>query len=101
MSTGLECVFTEPVQGEWFYIMQNWDCPVGAWDWREYATAYGPFATEDEAIAHLQACHANPGGWWSEPYVEGKAIDDVEQKLFAAARERFATTYRREPSWWF
>ena len=37
MSTGLECRFIEAK-------------PL---DWREHATAYGPFDTEDEAVEHL------------------------------------------------
>jgi hypothetical protein len=63
MSSGLECDFYEPVEGRWFYVLQDYDCPVGAWDWREYATAYGPFPTQDAAMQHLDRYHANPGGF--------------------------------------
>ena len=62
MSTGLECEFFEPKQGQWFYALQDYSCPVGAWDWREHAQAYGPFDSEEKAQKHLRDNHANPGG---------------------------------------
>lgn len=62
MSTGLECEFFEPKRGDWYYALQDWSCPVGAWDWREYATCYGPFSTYEAACEHLRVNHANPGG---------------------------------------
>lgn len=68
MSTGLECEFvpvttsTPSPTTVWFYILENWNAPKMAWDWREYATAYGPFASYEEADAHLTKNHPNPGG---------------------------------------
>lgn len=62
MSTGLECMFIEPKPNRWYYVLQDWSCPVGAWDWREYAKAYGPFRSENAANEHLRRHHANPGG---------------------------------------
>lgn len=62
MSTGLECEFIQWKPDEWYYVLQDWDCPVGAFDWREYATAYGPFKSEEKADEHLRNNHANPGG---------------------------------------
>lgn len=53
MSTGLECEFIEVEGKGHYYILQNWDCPVGAWNWREHATAYGPFPIEERAEEHL------------------------------------------------
>ncbi len=88
MSTGFECYFRETAPGEWFYVLQDADCPVGAWDWREHATAYGPFASEELAEAHMDDYQANPGGWWTDHYVEGYKPDEVEAKLFASARKR-------------
>ncbi|HSE44246.1 MAG TPA: hypothetical protein VLA89_02845 [Gemmatimonadales bacterium] len=88
MSTGFECYFAEVTPGEWFYVLQNWDCPVGAWDWREYATAYGPFTSIEGARTHLRDNHANPGGYSTHEYEPGKELDEVEQKLFADAREK-------------
>lgn len=66
MSTGLECEFFEREDG-WRYILQNYDCPVGAWDWREFATTYGPFPTLRVAQKHLRDYHANPGGYSVSP----------------------------------
>lgn len=62
MSTGLECEIIHYDKGEWYVILQNGDCPVRCWDWREYATAYGPFPTGEKAREHLRDNHANPGG---------------------------------------
>lgn len=98
MSTGFECYFVEVTPGEWFYVLQNWDCPVGAWDWREYATAYGPFTSEEEAQKHLRDNHANPGGYSTHPWSPDSRSDEVEEKLIADAREkslrRFTQPYR-------
>ena len=62
MSTGLECEFIRTPENTWYYALQDWDCPAEAWDWRERATAYGPFVTQEAAIEHLDRNHANPGG---------------------------------------
>lgn len=97
MSTGLECEIVEVTPGEWFYVLQNWDCPVGAWDWREYATAYGPFGSEDEAEQHLSDHHANPGGWSVVEYEPGAKLSETEQTLFADARERKLQASARRP----
>ena len=62
MSTGLECLFLEKNDGEWYYILENWNAPKHAWDWLDYATAYGPFNSEAKAREDLSTNHANPGG---------------------------------------
>ena len=62
MSSGMECNFFEAEPGKWFYILQNWDCPAGAWDWREYASCCGGFPSEEAAREHLRENHSNPGG---------------------------------------
>ena len=62
MSTGLECVFVERSNDEWYYILEDWGAPVNAWDWMDYATAYGPFRNKKEGLEDLSRCHANPGG---------------------------------------
>jgi hypothetical protein len=62
MSTGLECEFVKWNEKEWYYILESWDSPKGAWDWREYANAYGPFTSQEAADDDLRANHANPGG---------------------------------------
>lgn len=63
MSTGLECLFFKITEtGEWFYALEDWKTPKGAFDWRVYATGYGPFETEVAARQHLHDHHPNPGG---------------------------------------
>lgn len=86
MSTGCECAFIEVKPGEWFYLLEDFDAPKGAWDWREHATAYGPFATFDQAEQHLSDNHANPGGFSERPYVEGYEPDELMQRLISNAR---------------
>ena len=92
MSTGLECDFIEYEPGKWYYILQNGSCPRDAWDWREYATAYGPFGSEDAALGHLSRNHANPGGFSSTNYSpKNHAVleqDEVFQKLLKGTKAR-------------
>lgn len=57
MSTGLDCGFTKQLDGTWVYELERWDT-------REEYDTYGPFKTYEEAVAHLDRNHANPGGWW-------------------------------------
>jgi hypothetical protein len=86
MSTGFECAIVEVAPHEWWYLLQNSDCPVGAWDWMEYATIHGPFASLERATTHLLDTQANPGGWSEHPYVEGQAPNPTIQALIEAKR---------------
>jgi len=81
MSTGLECAFIEVEPGRWYYLLEDWDAPKLAFDWREYATAYGPFDSEEKGIEHLDDNHPNPGGWSSRPYQPGFEPDEVLARL--------------------
>ena len=95
MSTGLECEFVQWRDDQWFYVLQNWDCPVGAWDWREFATAYGPFPTFEQADEHLRLNHANPGGHYTYGHGEGESEERrlrTEQEL---ERIRQDQTYQK------
>jgi hypothetical protein len=97
MSTGLECEILK-TGGEWFYVLQSWDCPVGAWDWMEYATAYGPHATEDAALKHLSDNHANPGGHSTYDYdAAGRTPEGSLAALLADAKN---TRSRDSGVWW-
>jgi hypothetical protein len=84
MSTGAECEVIEVEPGEWYYVLEESDAPKNAFDWREYATAYGPFPTEDAAQDHLVDHHPNPGGWSISRHVEGFEPDEVLTRLLAA-----------------
>jgi hypothetical protein len=86
MSTNSECHIFEYKPDQWYYLLQDWDCPHGAWDWREYASCFGPFRSQDAAIIHLDANHANPGGWWTMPHSEFKT-DEVYDKAVKEARK--------------
>lgn len=65
MSTGADCYFVETESGQWFYKLQQY--PYGA---TEDYDSFGPFYTFDDAVAHLSAHHANPGGWAVYPWVD-------------------------------
>jgi hypothetical protein len=87
MSTGLECLIVEHTPGHWYYVLQDWDCPVGAWDWMEYATAYGPFRSEDDANRHLSQNHANPGGSYTRYFKpDRKPNPTIDQLVKDATR---------------
>lgn len=89
MSTGLECELIEEAEGVWWYVLMDYDCPRNAWDWREFASAYGPFKDEDETLEHLRDNHANPGGYSTGSYKDGSFTpDEVFAKLKTEAAER-------------
>lgn len=85
MSTGLECEFIEVAPGEWYYLLEQGSAPKIAWDWREYANAYGSFRTYEEAHKHLRDHHANPGGHTVQEYVEGFKPDNMLAELLSEA----------------
>lgn len=84
MSTGLECQFFE-TKGDWFYLLEDWDSPRGACDWRDQCTPYGPFGTFDIAHQHLHDNHANPGGC-SITEFGVSPLDEIYAKLVEQAR---------------
>lgn len=85
MSTGNECIVLEARPGQWYYILEDHGAPKNAWDWREFATCYGPFPTMDAALKHLGDNHANPGGYSVQPYDPTHSPDEVERKLIESA----------------
>jgi hypothetical protein len=93
MSTGLNCDFVkiteESKPDKWYYILEHGNAPKMTWDWHEYATAYGPFSSEDEAYKHLHDNHANPGGScaFSLPKAELEK-DKVLKNLLAKANKK-------------
>ncbi len=52
MSQNRELEFVEIEAGKWFYLLEDRMAPKDSWDWREFATGYGPFATYEEAQHH-------------------------------------------------
>jgi hypothetical protein len=87
MSTGLECEFIEFEPGDWYYLLEDYDAPRNAFDWREYATAYGPFSSTEAANAHLGDHHANPGGASITTYDARYSSDEVLIARIAEAPE--------------
>lgn len=96
MSTNSECQFIEVEPGKWFYALEDYDSPRNSY-WLEHATAYGPFATEEEAIKHLRDNHANPGGHSSMSYHEGLQLSDEWKRLIeeAPSHTRTARSFGR------
>jgi hypothetical protein len=62
MSTGFECQLVKTPDG-WYCVLQDYSCPVGAFDWTDYAVAYGPCADAEEAYMEMSEHNANPGGY--------------------------------------
>jgi hypothetical protein len=92
VSTNSECLFFKVEEHDkivWYYLLQDWDCPHGAWDWREYATAYGPFPSEKEAETHLHNTHPNPGGSTRQ-----RAVIDLDDEPVLRAAVSEATNMR-------
>lgn len=77
MSTRAECVVIQTHPDRWFYVLEDGNAPKNAFDWREYATAYGPFPDKDKARAHLLLNHANPGGFWTQSLKSGQTELDL------------------------
>jgi hypothetical protein len=96
MSTGCECQFIEVKPNEWWYLLEEYNAPKNSWDWREFAEAYGPFSSEDEAGEHLSKNHANPGGREIQVYQEGFQPDAILTKLMNDARNRDLQYTRRK-----
>jgi len=82
-------MFVERAEGKWYYILEDGWAPKDAWDWREYATAYGPFRTQDLAQEHLSLNHANPGGSSTVTFRDEKhEEDEVLRELLDGATFR-------------
>ena len=97
MSTNSNCVFTQVKTNEWFYILEHYNAPQNSWDWREHATAYGPFQTLELAEKHLDDNHANPGGSCTDELPEGVTelqLDGVLKRLIEEARKVPVSTGR-------
>lgn len=90
MSSGLECDIVGLSDGRWFYILQSYGCPAGAWDWRDHDPSVGgPFASADAAHAGLSRRHANPGGYNQfERTVEEAYADPVLRANISRALRR-------------
>ena len=73
MSTGADCLIVEEEPGKWFYYLQRY--PYGATE--EY-DGYGPFKSLEKAERHLEANHANPGGYCVERYQEPRRADSED-----------------------
>lgn len=85
MSSNLECLIFEAAPGQWYYALESDFGHKNAWDWREEASAYGPFDTNDAAVEHLLNNHSNPGGWSDEPFNPERPLSAVMQRLVAEA----------------
>lgn len=95
MSTNSECAFVEAEPGKWYYALEDGDAPRNAWDWKEHASAYGPFDSFDEAHRHLGDNHANPGGYSMIEH-SGFKMGDAWRKLIgdAPANTQALSRYR-------
>ena len=67
MSCQRECRIVEIDPGKWYCILERTDSAKDAWDWKEYAEAFGPFMTAEDTHRELDR-HSNPGGYGLVPY---------------------------------
>lgn len=95
MSTGCECNIVEVEPGKWYYIIEDYQAPKNSWDWREFATMWGPFESEDKAYLSCRDTHGNPGGYTLTRHVEYKP-DKTAEKLLVECKAR--QTPQRKPS---
>lgn len=88
MSTNSNCAFIQIATDKWYYLLEDSGNPddedeqeerANAWDWRENASAYGPFQTLDAAEKHLDENHANPGGDSVSPLSPGEVSLDMSK----------------------
>jgi hypothetical protein len=86
MSSGLNCEFLEAKPGEWYLILEDSSAPKVTWDWHEYATAYGPFETDEDGREFLRDNFSNPGGYWTIPYGDAK-LGKVYVDMISEAKE--------------
>ncbi len=94
MSTGLNCQIVEPFPGSWYYILEDYGGSNQPWDWREQASAVGPFATEHDCKQFLGDHEANPGGW-SVISNSDFEMDAVYERLLSSKNARSPRSYRR------
>jgi len=57
-----ELQFVEVEGGDWFYILEERGAPKDAWDWMDYAEAFGPFKTYEEACDHEYRSRSDTSG---------------------------------------
>jgi len=90
MSTNSECDFIEVEPNVWYYFLEDYNAPRNAWDWLEYACAYGPFTSFEAAHKDLGDNHANPGGYGMQPYDKEKPYVTCDQvtRLIKECNER-------------
>ena len=101
MSTGLNCQFVEVAPGAWMLVLEEGSAPKQSWDWREYATSYGMFASEEKANEFLHQHFANPGGSCSYPYDPDEKPDPVMTDLISRARANKAALSPARRGRWF
>jgi hypothetical protein len=86
MSSGKECMIFENEPNEWYYALESGFGDEDAFDWREEASAYGPFPTYDAACDHLAANHQNPGGHTMMEHADFEQ-DQVTERLVQEAAQ--------------
>ena len=82
MSSGANCAIINDEE-RWGYKLQ--DYPYGETDTYEY---FGPFPSEEAAIAHLSYNHQNPGGWWTNTVTKAE-MDRFLSQVARPIRRRY------------
>lgn len=99
MSTNSNCLILQVKPDQWFYVLEDRNAPKNAWDWREYATGYGPFPTEEAAEQHLRDFHPNPGGSCTEYLAPGVTELDLTEDTVLRSLIEAAPQHTRRTRW--
>lgn len=75
-------------------MLEQTTSPRNAWDWKEYADCFGPFATSDAAYHELDF-HSNPGSFSTVDYAPGNRT--TYQALLDKVQEPTITRQKRNP----
>lgn len=76
MSLQRETEFIEIEGAGWFWVVEDGHAPKDAWDWREYASCRGPFATQAETDADCMRRNGNTGGYSTGRLTAGQVLAD-------------------------
>jgi len=78
-----EFLFIEREKSKWYYIIEDEDAPMMAWRWTDYAIAYGPFMSFDEAANNFTCFHK------MEPFDETVMSNNHYSKLSSHQKEPY------------
>lgn len=92
MSRHGDALVIEVTRDEWYYVASNASCSANAFDWRDDATAVGPFSNGIAASLALQRCERLSGP--ERPLPESHKRAAMDETL------EFLIKHREPPRWY-